>query len=102
MHYFVQNYNEDLTVRDNTDITSCLIHTSSFMPSVGDWVVAPHGVEMIAAVETSDHVDQVIQSTKPVICSRCQIHVDREEPSIGSVEVLQKMKWKVGKFIVLR
>lgn len=73
---------------DNTDITSCLVHTSSFMPSVGNWVVATYGVEVIAAIETTDHVDQIIQSAQPVIRSRCQVHVDREEPSIGSVEVL--------------
>lgn len=75
---------------DNTDVTSRLVHTGSFMPSVGDRVIAPHGVEMIAAVETTNHVDQVIQSTQPVICSRRQVHVDREEPSIGSVKYYKK------------
>lgn len=55
--------NYGLTMNDNTDVTSRLIHTSPFVPSVRYRVVTSNGVEMITAVKTANHIDQVIQGT---------------------------------------
>lgn len=50
-------------MNDNTDVTSRLIHTSPFVPSVRYGVVTSNGIEMITAVKTANHIDQVIQGT---------------------------------------
>lgn len=65
------------------DIAPRLIHTSPFVPSVGYRIIAADGVEVITAVEAPDHVDQVVEGTKPVICAGREVHVDGEEPAVG-------------------
>ncbi|XP_063827929.1 protein LSM14 homolog B-A [Ostrinia nubilalis] len=42
---------------------------------------ASDGVEVVAAVEAADHVDQVVEGTQPVVRPRRQVHVDGEEPT---------------------
>lgn len=68
---------------DHADVAPRLIHTSALLPGVRDGVIAPDRVEVIAAVETADHVDQVVQCTETVVGARGQVHVDGEEPPVG-------------------
>lgn len=55
---------------DNADVTSRLIHASSFMPGVRHWVITPHRIEMVAAIEAPDHVDQIVQRTQAMVRAR--------------------------------
>lgn len=55
------------TMRDDTDVAPRLVHTSAFVPCVSDGVVTAHRVEVVAAVETPDHVDEVIQRAEAVV-----------------------------------
>lgn len=57
------------TLNSNADVASCLVHARPLLPDLGDGVVTPHGVEMVASVEPSDDVDQQAEGAHPVVCS---------------------------------
>lgn len=72
-----------ITMHDHADIAPRLVHTRPLVPSVADGVVAADGVEVVAAIEAPDHVNQVVERAEPVVRARREVHVDGEEPAVG-------------------
>lgn len=75
-------------MNDNTDIAPRLVHASSLVPSVSDGIVTSNCIEVVATIESADHVDQVVQRAKSVVSARRKIHVNGEEPAVGAVIIL--------------
>lgn len=65
-----------LTMSDDANITPRLIHASALLPGVGDRVIAADSVEVIATVEASDHIDQIVEGAESVVGAWGQVHVD--------------------------
>lgn len=73
-----------LTVSADADVAPCVIHARSFPPLFGNRIETTHGIEMFVTIEATDHVDDVVQCTQPMISSRCCVGVYGEEPSVSS------------------
>lgn len=71
-------------MRANADVTSGVIHAGSLSPFLRHRIEASHRAKVLVAVETADHVDEIVQGAQSVISSRCYIRVHRYKPSVGS------------------
>lgn len=73
-----------LTVRTNADVTSGMVHAGAFSPLFRHRIEASHRTKVLVAIESADHVNEIVQGAQSMISPRCYIRVHRYKPSVSS------------------
>lgn len=50
-----------LTMCADADVTSGMVHASSFPPLFGYRIETAHSIEVLVTIESADHVDEIVQ-----------------------------------------